>query len=149
MRSLTATALVVFVLFGVFGGIGLVCGQSMAPSFQDGDLVLIWRLDGHYTHGDVIFFKRDVGEGELIKRVVAVPGDTVDADVGDRLTVNGGVLEDTYAKPGVAYPLTPMEDEYFVLGDNHSAAADSRNFGTVKKHDIIGKVILVVRAQPF
>ena len=147
VRNLMATIIAVFVLFGVFWGIGLVRGQSMAPSFHDGDLVLFWRLAGQYNQGDVVVFKRNAKEDELIKRIVATPDDTVDVNSEGRLMANGKVLEDIYTKPGVEYPLTLMGDEYFVLGDKQNAAIDSRNFGPVKKTDIDGKVILIFRTQ--
>ncbi len=147
IRSLTATALLIFIIFGGVFGIGLVRGQSMTPSFRDGDLVMLWRLSKDYDRDDVLFFKCDALEGELIKRVAAVPGDTVDMDVEGRLTVNGRLLEDTYTKPGMKYPLILIENEYFVLGDKRHIAMDSRNFGPVKKSDIHGKVILILWSQ--
>lgn len=147
IHTLTATAFVVFFLFGVFLGIALVRGPSMTPSFHDGDLVMIWRLSENYTCDDVICFKYGSEPHELIKRVVAVPGDTVDTDTAGRLTINGQVLAATVTKPGIRYPLTLLENEYFVLGDNRENAMDSRNFGPVGKKDIDGKVILILRTH--
>lgn len=141
--SLGVTVLTVFLLFGVFFGIGIVSGDSMAPSFVEGDLVLVWRLDRSYTKGEVVFFKR--GGDSLIKRVAAVPGDTVDADAQGRLLVNNTTLEDTYVKPGVAYPLILSDGEYFVLGDNRGPTSDSRNFGPVR--NIRGKALLILRTH--
>lgn len=147
IRSLTATALTVFLLFGVILGIGMIRGQSMVPSFQNGDIVLFWRLSKDYVRDDVIFFRRDAWQHELIKRVAAVPGDTVDVDTEGRLTVNGIILDGTFAKPGIGYPLKLRTNEYFVLGDNRSEAMDSRDFGSLEKKEIDGKVILVVRTK--
>lgn len=141
--SLIVTVLTVFLLFGIFLGIGVVHGDSMAPFFMDGDLVLVWRIERRYVANDVVFFKR--GGDSLIKRVVAVPGDTVDADVRGQFMVNGIILEDTFVKSGLEYPLTLEEGEYFVLGDNRGPAVDSRNFGSVA--DINGKVLLVLRTN--
>lgn len=143
IRGLVVTVLTAFLLSGVFFGIGIIHGDSMSPSFMDGDRVLVWRLERCYAAGDVVFFTR--GSDQLIKRVAAIPGDTVDADTQGRLMVNGKALKDTYVKPGVRYPLTLLEGEYFVLGDNRGAAVDSRNFGPVA--DIGGKVILVLRTH--
>jgi signal peptidase I len=147
LLRLTVTVSAVFILFGLILGLGLVRGQSMTPAFQDGDIVVIWRLSGRYACGDVLLLTCDGWEGELIKRVAAVPGDTVDTDMRGRITVNGRVFEDTYIKPDRAYPILLMEDEYFVLGDSRHASADSRNFGPVKKGEIGGRVVFVLRTQ--
>lgn len=141
--NLTATVLLTYLCFGLVFGIAFIQGQSMSPAFQDGDIVFIWRLSKHYSYDDVLLFKSDT-ENQLIKRVAAVPGDTITVDAENRLLIKGQPLTNAYAKPGMDYPITLKHNEYFVLGDNRQATVDSRNFGVVEENNIHGKVLLVL-----
>lgn len=94
----------------------------------------------------------DPPKTQFICRVVAGPGDTVQISEGERLIVNGnamienGIFYNTPEYVGfVEYPLTLGEDEYFVLSDYRSGGADSRFFGAVRKDEILGTVITIVR----
>ena len=98
--------------------------------------------------GDVVVFKPNGNENAqyYVKRVVAVPGDTVQIKEG-RLYVNNELADDdgTYDKiadPGLAVnEILLQEDEYFVLGDNRNNSEDSRsaNIGNIRKEYILGK----------
>lgn len=132
-----------------------VSGDSMSPSFCDGDRVLILRIaKGSIEKGDVIVFETAQGE-KLIKRVVATEGDTVDISKSKGgLYVNGEALEESYiytvtsiTDENVTYPITVNSGCYFVLGDNRTNSKDSRNseIGLVDKKDVIGKVIFDIR----
>lgn len=152
----TAVVLVAVVLFYHFIlSISHVSGDSMNPAFCDGDRVLILRIaKGNIQKGDVIVFETKQGE-KLIKRVIAVEGDTVDiSSTKGGLYVNGEAVEEDYIYTAtsitdekVTYPVTVGEDCYFVLGDNRTGSRDSRNseIGAVNKKDVIGKVILNIR----
>jgi len=94
----------------------------------------------------------DPPKTEFICRVVAGPGDKVEISEGERLIVNGnamienGIFYNTPEYAGfVEYPLILGPDEYFVLADYRSGGADSRFFGAVKKDEILGTVITIVR----
>lgn len=146
---LGVTALATYLLFGVLFGVALVEGSSMEPAYQDGDLVLFSRMDGAYAAGDVVL----VGNGfrtDLIKRVIATPGQDVDLK-GGFVLVDGMPLVESYAvgvteaKQAVSLPLSLAEDEYFVLGDSRDRSRDSRSFGPVERSRIDGKVIAVLR----
>lgn len=88
---------------------------------------------------DKYIYKKDIKEEYYIKRIIGLPGETVEID--------GEVLEEDYGKtditfPGIAEdPVVLGDDEYFVLGDNRGISKDSRSFGAVKKENIGGKVI--------
>ncbi|WP_314921341.1 signal peptidase I [Slackia exigua] len=147
--ALGATALATYLLFGVLFGAALVEGSSMEPAYQDGDLVLFSRMDRTYAAGDVVL----VGNGfrtDLIKRVIATPGQDVDLKGGSVL-VDGMPLVEPYAvgateaKQAVSLPLSLAEDEYFVLGDSRDRSRDSRSFGPVERSRIDGRVIAVLR----
>ena len=131
-----------------------VTGQSMEPGIHNGDTVWLNRfvyMISSPKRGDVIaFYPNGNKEASLsVKRVIAVPGDTVRIENGI-IYVNGeAVIVDhdasTITESGLASEeLTIGRDEYFVLGDNRGNSEDSRhaNIGNVLKSEIAGKVWL-------
>lgn len=128
---------------------------SMAPTLENNDRVLVNKLsyDLHdVNRGDVIVFERPPQEAEsdikdLIKRVVALPGDTI-ADQDGRLIINGAPLEEPYLQPGdtttnVA-PQTIPAGHVFVMGDNRNDSRDSRYFGPLSEDLIVGRAFVKV-----
>ena len=94
----------------------------------------------------------DPPKTQFICRVVAGPGDTVEISEGERLIVNGNALIESgifYNTPEyvgfVEYPLKLGADEYFVMADYRNGGADSRFFGAVRKSEILGTVITIMR----
>ncbi len=92
--------------------------------------------------GDVIIFHfpRDPSR-DFVKRVIGVPGDTVEIDQG-QVMINGQLLDEPYitrADRGSMDPLTVGHDAYFVLGDNRRASNDSRDWGTVPSANVVGR----------
>lgn len=148
---LLATGGIVYLLFGVIFGIGMVQGQSMVPALREKDLVLFFRLGRNYQIGDIILIKTQE-RSDYIKRIIGSSGDEVDIDerMGTVLS-NGKKLEEpyvyelTYKKRGVAYPLKLKQGEYFVMGDHRENSYDSRNYGVVEEEQIDGKVIAILR----
>lgn len=150
---------VAFVLVYFIGLRTSVVGQSMAPTLDSGDEILVNRFAYKVTQpkvDDIIVFLPNGNEKShyYIKRVVAVPGDTVQIKKGV-LYVNGKQVEeskeyDSMEDAGLAEEeITVGEDEYFVLGDNRNNSEDSRyaNIGNVKKDYIIGKAWCII--SPF
>ncbi len=127
-----------------------VIGSSMEPSLYNGQEVFLNRVIYKVSSpkaGDVIVFLPNGNEKShyYIKRVVAVPGDTLYIKNGV-LYVNEQPVEiyfnDKIAEPGLLEEMIKLEtDEYFVIGDNCNSSEDSRsaNIGSVKKVHIIGK----------
>lgn len=146
-----AAALIVFLLFGVFFGIAVVQGDSMEPALQSGDVAVFLRLVNGYRAGDIVVLKAEDGT-QYVKRVVAVPGQTVDIDdTTGELLVDGErlsepyVYDSTYSKEGAEYPLTLGEGEYFVLGDQRENSYDSRNYGAVTQDELCGRLLILLR----
>ena len=110
----------------------LVVGDSMEPTFHGGHFVFtknsFTRED--LTYNTVIVFSTD--DSRLIKRIVALPGDTVIVK-SDGVYVNNELQKDNFGTPSPVMdkPVTLGEDEYFVLGDNRDYSLDSRTIGAV------------------
>ena len=149
-RALTILLAFTFVYF-----IGLrtsAVGQSMAETIYNGDNILVNRFVYAVSNpkpNDIIVFKPNGNEKShlYIKRVIGVPGDTVQIIKGV-VYVNGEVFSEAISTSSIeeagiaAEPIVLKEDEYFVLGDNRNNSEDSRfaNIGNVRKEHIIGKV---------
>ncbi|MBO5520512.1 MAG: signal peptidase I [Eubacterium sp.] len=148
--------LVIWVLFFKIVGLTHMPSEDMYPRVDAGDLVLFYRMDTDVKAQDIIVLEKttpdSAREEELfISRVIAAAGDTVEID-GSRLLVNGNaMIESNIFYPTQAYdeytqyPVTLGSDECFVLGDCREGASDSRYFGPVKKSEIQGTVISILR----
>ena len=146
-------------VFGILIGVDRVAGNSMYPYLNNGDWVIYSRqLGSEISRNEVIVFDK-YGEN-FVKRVTGLPGDTVEiSKSGGRVIVNHEEVQANYViltKPGegemesrMSQPMTVMEDQYLVLGDNRGVSIDSRDskIGTVPREDILGKVILIIRTS--
>ena len=135
--------------------------ESMQPTFYSDDYVIIskqaYTLFGDVERGDVIVFKSDLLDGEgnskhLIKRIIGIPGDTIEIKNG-LVYRNGEKLEEDYVnekrQSGEMEPIIVEEGKLFVLGDNRRVSQDSRSeeIGQIDQETIVGKVVL--RVFPF
>ncbi|MGI6055515.1 MAG: signal peptidase I [Bilifractor sp.] len=133
-------------LFRFVVGVARVSGNSMDPTYHNGQTVWFNRLDHAYQAGDVVCFRLPTGE-LLVKRVIAVGGDTVDLQDG-KVLVNGKPLDESAYAHGrsdeeegeVSYPYKVPEGSYFVMGDNREHSADSRSFKAIVGAAIKGKL---------
>lgn len=145
-----------FVLVYFFGEKVVNVGESMSPTLENGDTVLVNKLNYSITgpsRGDVVVFKPHGNENThyYIKRVVGLPGETVEIKDG-KIYIDGEVLEEELEtepvqEAGVAASLVKLgEDEYFVLGDNRNNSEDSRSadVGDVLKKHMLGKAWFVL-----
>jgi len=151
LTCLVCTALFTLALFSAVFGLALVQGDSMCPALQQGDFVLFFRL-GKLKQSDVVILQMDGGHiNKYVKRVIGLPGDSVDIDDQGRVLINGTPLDETYIysitrrKTITDYPLVLGKGEYFVLGDNRGDSHDSRDFGQIANRMIDGTVVAVVR----
>lgn len=135
-----------------------VDGNSMYPSLHHGDNLIVDKISYRFNDPeryDVIIFPYQDTRTFYIKRVIGLPGETVQIDYDGNIYINGEILEEDYGyevilNPGIAAdPITLGEDEYFVLGDNRNDSKDSRSseVGPVEEDDIIGRAW--VRFFPF
>ena len=134
---------VIFVVVNTLTGRFRIDGSSMEPNLHDGEYVIVNRIVYRLhppQRGDIVVFRRDANR-EFIKRVVAVPGETVEVK-GGRVLVNDQPIEEPYIAAPSAYTMEPRTigpDEYFVLGDNRNNSSDSHNWGTIQSSAIDGK----------
>ena len=162
VKLITGTLALAAGVAGIFGfvvGIDRVVGNSMYPYLNNGDWVIYSRqLGSEISRNEVIVFDK-YGEN-FVKRVTGLPGDTVEiSQSGGRVIVNHEEVQTNYViltKPGeeemesrMSQPMTVMEGQYLVLGDNRGVSIDSRDskIGTVPREDILGKVILIIRTS--
>jgi len=148
VASLVAAAIILFVYQPV-----KVEGTSMMPGLVDNERIFInkfvYRLGiGGVQRGDtVVFLFPQNPTRSYIKRVIGIPGDTVEIRKG-RVWLNGRELNepyvpDEYRDPSNLDPLRIPQGHYFVMGDHRSASNDSRAWGPLPGQAIYGKAVFV------
>lgn len=147
-----------FVVIHFIGQRTQVSGPSMIPALEDKDNLIVDKLSYRFkdpTRFDIIVFPYYYEEETYyIKRIIGLPGETVQIDNGT-IYINGEALEENYGKEEMQYsgiadaPIVLGDDEYFVMGDNRNESKDSRDpsVGNIKRSDIIGRAW--VRIWPF
>lgn len=145
-------ALLAVTFFFIFG-ICRISDNMMDPAFKDGDLAVYYRLQKEFHPSDAVVLEKN-GKTQ-VRRIIAVAGDTVNL-TEEGLEINGYLQQeqDIYTKTlpykeGIAFPVTVGQDEYFVLGDDRTSAEDSRMYGMIKKEEIKGTVITLLRRRGF
>lgn len=141
----------------------IVSGRSMSPTLQNGQKgitnVISVNINGINRY-DIVIAKiqdNDGKEAEVIKRVIGMPGDTISCQ-DEIIYINGEALEETYLDTDYKEEwmnknhyftknfseVTLGDDEYFLMGDNRPLSQDSRDFGPVKKSQILSKDFLIL-----
>ncbi len=143
---------VVAVIFSVFFRTVNVDGDSMNHTLHNGDRLLISGFFYTPDYGDIVVVRR-VNDTPLIKRVIALPGDTVYINPNDGLVYRNGIpLDEPYIFPastdcptpskGTSTEVVVQEGEVYVLGDNRGGSLDSRMLGCQPLENVVGRVIL-------
>ena len=161
--SMLAYVVIIFLLtFFIVHYVGQrtrVSGSSMENTLSNGDNLIVDKLSYRFNapeRFDVIIFPFQYEEDTYyIKRIIGLPGETVQIGADGTIYINGEVLEEDYGletilDPGMAIdPVVLGDDEYFVLGDNRNNSSDSRfaGVGKVKRDQIIGRAW--IRIYPF
>ncbi len=129
-----------------------VSGSSMFPILHDGDYLITEKISyrlGDPNRGEIIVLKNPKDESQdFIKRIIAVPGDTIKIE-NSQVFVNGGAVSESYLPPNTPThsgsflteknTIKAGPNQYFVLGDNRNHSSDSREWGAITKQEIVGK----------
>lgn len=148
---------ILVVLAGTWFLITFVCqrtsvnGSSMEPTLYHNDQLILDKISYRFSEPqrfDIIVFPFQYAEKTYyVKRIIGLPGETVQIDLAGNIYINGEILEEDYGKETISYPglaaepITLGEDEYFVLGDNRNNSSDSRDpsVGKIRRSNIMGK----------
>ena len=155
VQALVASVLAVLLLFTFVIRMISVDGTSMLPTLQDGDRLLV--LDaawcGDLRYGDIVVLRKEnFYYDPIVKRIIAVGGQTVDIDFDEGVVyVDGYAMDEPYARTpttlfeGITFPLVVEENCVFVLGDNRENSKDSRHpsVGLIDEREILGKAIFL------
>lgn len=137
-----------------------ISGASMETNFHNGEFILTNKIEYKFTdpkRGDIVIFKSPRNkEIDYIKRVIALPGETIRLS-NSIFFINGKKVDEPYLAPGTYTfggsflientDFVVPKGKYFVVGDNRPHSSDSREFGPIAKEDFIGKALL--RYWPF
>lgn len=156
LQAVVPVMIVVILGFTFLGRLTPVDGDSMYPTLHSGDLMLVQRIGYTPKQGDVVVLTKEFDQvtGPIVKRVVAVGGQSVEIDYGESVIyVDGQPLEEDYINGPMEQKfwqttrtLTVPEGELFVVGDNRNVSNDSRNpsLGTVDARYVLGRATLVI-----
>lgn len=151
LLKLAVVLLVLTVVFNLTFRLIFIEGDSMYPTMEDGDWIVVCRLDTPERGDLTVTNTQNEAHARLIKRVIAFGGDTVDIDFDTGVvTVNGEALDEPYLADktirggDVSFPLTVPDGCVFLLGDNRTNSVDSRyaEVGFVRQADLLGTIWL-------
>jgi signal peptidase I len=131
----------------------IVSGESMVPSFQDGEYLIVDELSyiiGNPKRGEVIVFRYPNDTKRFfIKRIIGMPNEEIKINNGKITIINkenpdGFILDEPYINEifNTTVSFQTKENEYFVLGDNRNRSSDSRVWGTLPSKLIIGRAYI-------
>lgn len=131
-----------------------VSGSSMESTLSENDNLIVDKISYRFHEPqrfDIIVFPFQYKEDTYyIKRIIGLPGETIQIDEAGNIYIDGEILEESYGREVILYagrasePIVLAEDEYFVMGDNRNNSSDSRDpsVGSIHRDDIIGRAWL-------
>lgn len=159
LQALVMALVLLIMLFTFVGRIISVDGESMLPTLHHGDMLLLRSIGYTPEQGDVVVLTKafeEYTDRPIVKRVVAVGGQTVRIDYEEqKVYVDGVALDEPYINEPIRYPgnsklnvneTTVPEGAVFVLGDNRNHSTDSRHqdLGVIDERYILGKAVMIL-----
>lgn len=163
LQTLVGAIICIVLVFTLLGRLTRVVGQSMDPTLQEGELLLVWSLGYEPKQGDIVIANKTtdvsaqaLGGEAIVKRVIAVGGQTVEIDYDNSiLYVDGVIQEEDYILEEMHWLGNPYmqgtrfevpEGEVFLMGDNRNGSTDSRDerLGCVDSDYLLGKAVFVL-----
>lgn len=161
LQMMMGCVLAAVLLFNCLARLSRVDGDSMNNTLQHGELMLVWCLGYQPKQGDIVVLNKTTtvlpgwsGPRAIVKRVIAVGGQTVDVDYAQGVVyVDGVALDEPYIAEEMYLPYMPTmqqthwevpEGSVFVMGDNRNHSTDSRDdrLGIINEDYLLGKVVL-------
>lgn len=149
-QVLLQSIVIIAIIFVVFFRFSNVNGDSMNPTLKSRDTLVLTNIGFKCQRGDIVVVSQPNYLNEvLIKRIIGLPGETIDINRDGKVTINGEVLEENYTaadilsqkKGDIELPHTVPDGHVFVMGDNRNASTDSRyrGVGDIDTRYIVGE----------
>ena len=159
LGAMVGAIVVLTLAFSFLGRLTRVDGHSMDPTLADNEMMLVWSLGYKPQRGDIVVLNKTstdfLDRRAIVKRVIALGGDTVDIDYNSMVYLNGQPLEESYLGEDMYWPGNPYmqqthfeipEGSVFVMGDNRNGSTDSRHelLGAVEEEFVLGRVFAIL-----
>lgn len=148
IKAILIAILIAYIIRTFLFSVYVVDGDSMLKTLSDNERVIVNEMIYNIKDpqfGDIIVFSYD-NQHDFIKRVIGLPGDTIEI-INNQLYINEEIVQEPYLDSSITTgnfgPIEIEENQLFVLGDNRGVSMDSRSFGTISQKDVVGRVNIV------
>ena len=144
VRLIGIILLCILPIYTMFFGMTIIVGDSMMPTLHNSDTGVFFRYPITIDYGDILIFDNRTWGEYIVKRVIALPNDTIEVK-GGTVIVNGEPISEPYldVEWGFSMPKQTVPDKYvYVLGDNRNKSTDSRQLGPLPLSTVKGELLV-------
>lgn len=148
--SFIVLVIVISVFVNSIAMVNHVVGSSMYPTYKDGNLLFSTKIVNKIDRGDILAIHSNALREDIIKRVIAIPGDNI-SYIDGVLKINGETIDENYINKeetlDIKFDIEEIklgENSYIVMGDNRNHSSDSRHFGLITKDEVFGKILFKI-----